>query len=102
MTALGFAYKAWMERRLRDKGAGKAEQGGPVADFQFEFQLAHAKLFTVRINRAFVEGGLDPARASFEHEGRAFNIHFEGGSQCAANGRFAGKTREGGIFDQLQ
>ncbi|MGH6869492.1 MAG: hypothetical protein ACREDA_11625, partial [Methylocella sp.] len=99
MTALGFADKAWMERRLRYKGAGKVEQGGPVAAFQFEFQLAHAKLFTVRCDRALVDGGLDPASAGFEHERRAFNIHFEGGSHRAANGRFAGETREGGIFD---
>ena len=61
----------------------------------------HAKLFTIRFDRALVEGGLDPAGAGFEHEGRAFNIHFEGGSHCAANGGFAGETREGGIFDTL-
>ena len=91
-----------MERRLGHKGAGKVEQGGPVAAFQFEFQLAHAKLLTVRFNRALVDGGLDPAGAGFEHEGRAFNIHFEGRPHCAANGRFAGETREGGIFDRPQ
>src|ERR1700736_929159 len=100
MTALGFAYQAWMERRLRHKGAGKVEQGGAVAAFQFEFQLVHAKLFTVRFDRALVDGDLDPVGAGFEHDGPAFNIHFEGGSQCVANGRFAGETREGGIFDR--
>src|ERR1700730_5017816 len=102
MTALGFAYQAWMERRLQHKGAGKVEQGGPVAAFQFEFQLVHAKLFTIRFDRSWVEGVLDAAAAGFEHEGRAFNIHFEGRSQRAANGRLAGKTREGGIFDTHQ
>jgi hypothetical protein len=102
MTALGFAYQAWMERRLGHKGAGKVEQGGPVAAFQFEFQLVHAKLFAVRFDRALVDGDLDPVGAGFEHDGRAFNIHFEGGSHRAANGRFAGEMREGGIFDTPQ
>jgi hypothetical protein len=62
----------------------------------------HAELITVRLDRALVEGGLDPAAVGFEHERRAINIHFEGGSHSAANGRFAGETREGGIFDKPQ